>query len=300
MRRGATNRVEVRRTAGARAPRAIAPSGSACRRAASSCDVRTPRRRRSSLNSRVQPRRLRARADRAARCRPSPADQADRDRLRRQVEAGVHGAQRARASASRRSTTEMLRSDAPCAIARTLTPARAERAEQLRRDARGAGHAVADHREDAAVARRRRRAGSAPGASSRSKASRTDRGGASASACASAKQIECSELPCEISTTEMPCSRSAPNRRCAVPGTPIMPAPSTLISATLVDARDPLDRCDDAGVRADERARLLRRERVADPDRDPPARPPAPSSADESPSRRSRRAPSPRCRTARR
>ena len=30
----------------------------------------------------------------------------------------------------------------------------------------------------------------------------------------------------------MPSSRSAPNRRCAVPGTPIMPAPSRLISAT--------------------------------------------------------------------
>ncbi len=29
----------------------------------------------------------------------------------------------------------------------------------------------------------------------------------------------------------MPSSRSAPNRRCAVPGTPIMPAPSTLIMA---------------------------------------------------------------------
>ena len=30
----------------------------------------------------------------------------------------------------------------------------------------------------------------------------------------------------------MPSSRSAPNRRCAVPGTPIMPAPSRLTSAT--------------------------------------------------------------------
>ncbi len=31
--------------------------------------------------------------------------------------------------------------------------------------------------------------------------------------------------------TEIPSSRSAPNRRCAVPGTPIMPAPSTFTSA---------------------------------------------------------------------
>ena len=47
-----------------------------------------------------------------------------------------------------------------------------------------------------------------------------------------AKQIECSELPCEIKITEMPESRSAPNRRCAVPGTPIMPAPSRFTRAT--------------------------------------------------------------------
>ncbi len=47
-----------------------------------------------------------------------------------------------------------------------------------------------------------------------------------------AKQIECSELPCEINITDMPASRSAPNRRCAVPGTPIMPAPSRFTSAT--------------------------------------------------------------------
>ena len=32
--------------------------------------------------------------------------------------------------------------------------------------------------------------------------------------------------------TEIPSSRSAPNSRCAVPGTPIIPAPSTLTSAT--------------------------------------------------------------------
>ena len=28
-----------------------------------------------------------------------------------------------------------------------------------------------------------------------------------------AKQIECSDPPCEIMMTEMPCSRSAPNKR---------------------------------------------------------------------------------------
>ncbi len=44
--------------------------------------------------------------------------------------------------------------------------------------------------------------------------------------------MECSELPCEIKITEIPESRSAPNKRCAVPGTPIMPAPSRFTSAT--------------------------------------------------------------------
>jgi hypothetical protein len=43
------------------------------------------------------------------------ADHADRDRLRRQVEAGVHRTQGARASALA-IATEMLRSEAPWAI----------------------------------------------------------------------------------------------------------------------------------------------------------------------------------------
>ncbi len=53
-----------------------------------------------------------------------------------------------------------------------------------------------------------------------------------ACSCGIAQQIECSELPCEIRMTEIPSSRSAPNSRCAVPGTPIMPVPSRFTSAT--------------------------------------------------------------------
>ena len=126
----------------------------------------------------------------------------------------------------------MLRSDAPCAIARTLTAARSERAEHFRGDAVRARHAVADDGEDAA-------AGIdldaldlpfAQLAVERLRARRVSARAASASGIA--KQIECSELPCEIRITEMPWSRSAPNRRCAVPGTPIMPAPSRFTSAT--------------------------------------------------------------------
>ena len=53
-----------------------------------------------------------------------------------------------------------------------------------------------------------------------------------ACACGIAQQIECSELPCEIRMTEMRSSCKAPKSLCAVPGTPIMPAPSRFTSAT--------------------------------------------------------------------
>ncbi len=66
----------------------------------------------------------------------------------------------------------------------------------------------------------------------------------------------------------MPSSRSAPNRRCAVPGTPIMPAPSRLTSATFSMLVMPLTGSSEFGLRADQRAGLLGREGVADPDRD--------------------------------
>ena len=46
----------------------------------------------------------------------------------------------------------------------------------------------------------------------------------------------------------MPSSRSAPNSRCAVPGTPIIPAPSTLTSATLSMLVMPFTAWVDSGV----------------------------------------------------
>ena len=67
------------------------------------------------------------------------------------------------------------------------------------------------------------------------------------SASGTAKQIECSELPWEIRITETPSSRSAPNSRSAVPGTPIMPAPSTLTSAIRSMLVMPLTACDETG-----------------------------------------------------
>ena len=44
-----------------------------------------------------------------------------------------------------------------------------------------------------------------------------------------AKQIECSELAWVIRTTDIPASLRHEKRRLAVPGTPIIPAPSRLI-----------------------------------------------------------------------
>ena len=115
-------------------------------------------------------------------------------------------------------TAEMLRSDAPCAIARTLMP-RQPRVPKNRPALPGMPcHVVADDGEDAAALRDldplhlALRASSA--ANARSTTSRT----CSADCSRTAKQIECSELPCEISMTEMPASRRAPNSRSAVPG----------------------------------------------------------------------------------
>src|ERR1700748_3229415 len=83
-----------------------------------------------------------------------------------------------------------------------------------------------------------------------------------------AQQMECSELPWEIRITEMPSSRSAPNRRCAVPGTPIMPAPSRLISATFSMVVMPFTGSAESGCGHDQGALFLGREGIANPDGD--------------------------------
>ena len=140
----------------------------------------------------------------------------------------------------------MLRSDAPCAMARTLTPELPSAPNSL-----AAMPGVPAMPSPTTARMLQSRVTSTrwicPCRISLSKASRTTAAARSASAWASAKQIECSELPCEISATEMPCSRSAPNSRWAVPGTPIMPVPSTLISAIRSMLVIPLTGCADAG-----------------------------------------------------
>ena len=124
----------------------------------------------------------------------------------------------------------MLRSEAPCAIARTLTPAVPSAPNTC------AATPCAPAMPSPTTARMLQPRLTSmlwiwPSRNSGSNARRTTRSARSASTSGTAKQIECSELPCEIRITEIPSSRSAPNRRCAVPGTPIMPAPSRFTSA---------------------------------------------------------------------
>ena len=83
------------------------------------------------------------------------------------------------------------------------------------------------------------------------------------------------------------------NSRCAVPGTPIMPAPSTLTSATLIDARDALDRRGRRPARRRSACRRAPARRCCGSRSECPSPPPAPWSADAGPWRRSRPAPSP-------
>ena len=51
------------------------------------------------------------------------------------------------------------------------------------------------------------------------------------SCCLTTQQIECSDEPCEIITTDTCAVRSAANTRSAVPGTPIRPVPSRFSTA---------------------------------------------------------------------
>ena len=188
------------------------------------------------------------------------ADEADRDRLTRR-DRSRRARRAARAACPPPSTTtEMLRSDEPCAIARMFTPALPSALKNLRGDAGLPGHAVADDGEDAASGRHVHALNLPVMPLGEERA--LDRGSRarSAAAAGTAKQIECSELPCEIITTEMPSSRSAPNSRCAVPGTPIMPVPSRLSSAIASTVASPFTANADDDVRMNARARELRPE----------------------------------------
>ena len=165
-------------------------------------------------------------------------------------------------------TAEMLRSDDPCAIARMLTPAAASAPKTLA--AMPGVPAMPSPTTDRMLQPPTRSTFWIwPCRSSVSNACRTVRSVSAASASGTAKQIECSELPCEIRITETPSSRSAPNSRSAVPGHADHPGALDVDQRDLLDAGDPLDRVRRHRRLADQRSRLLRRERVADPDRNP-------------------------------
>ncbi len=136
-------------------------------------------------------------------------------------------------------TAEMLRSEAPCAIARTLMPALPSVPKN--RPALPGMPAMSSP-TTAMIAQPfvTPTRCTCPSLSSTANARSTTVRTWSAASSRTAKQIECSELPCEISMTDTPASRSAPNSRSAVPGTPIMPAPSRFTSATLSTPLMPL------------------------------------------------------------
>ena len=166
-------------------------------------------------------------------------------------------------------TAEMLRSDEPCAMARTLMPALPSAPKNV-----AATPAVCAMSSPTAARMLHEATRSTrwmcPSRISGSKARRDVVRASSACASGTAKQMECSELACEMSTTLTPTSRSAPKSRCATPGTPIIPVPSTLTRAMPSMVENPLTALAARTVAAvDARAGVRGVERVADPDGDP-------------------------------
>ena len=109
-----------------------------------------PRTRRSSLNCCAQPLALRGELIEQHAPDRARSDDPDRERVRREVQTGVHGAQRARGLAA-------VDHDGDVALRGALRDRAhvdaggAERVEHLGRDARRAGHAIADDGEDRQV-----------------------------------------------------------------------------------------------------------------------------------------------------
>ena len=264
----------ARRSASGRRRRCSSGTARASRRAldaasASSmrCEPSTPRTRRSSLN--CSRRRSTWRGELIEQHAPDRArsDHADREGVRRQVQPGVHRAQRAgRAAALDHHGDVALRGALRDGAHVDPGGRRARRTPWRRCRACPPCHRPPP-RESPGPNRRRRSGSGLPAARARTRA-RTTAAARSACSCGIAQQMECSELPCEMRMTEIPSSRSAPNSRCAVPGTPIMPVPSRLTSATRSMLVMPFTGSAESRLGADQRADLLGREGVADPDGD--------------------------------
>ncbi len=190
------------------------------------------------------------------------ADQADGQRIRRQIERGVHGAQRlGRDLALDHQGNVALRG--PLGDRPYVDGGIAERVEYLGGDAVRAGHAVADHGQDPraraphrrAVSGRRagpRRTPGAPPPPPAAPARREWRSRSSARSCLG-----------RSGSPRCPPSRSAPNSRGAVPGTPIIPAPSGFTRATGSMVEIPLTLSADTGIGADQRSALFRPRRCS-------------------------------------
>jgi len=145
-------------------------------------------------------------------------------------------------------TTEMLRSEAPCAIARTFTPA-LPRALNTCAETPCAPAMPSPTTASAATPVSTVTSLIWCAASSRANASRTARSAAWASDSRIVQQIECSELPWLIITTDTPARCSASKARDAVPGTPIMPLPSMCRIASPLNAVTPFTGCSGPGSR---------------------------------------------------
>ncbi|MNI51602.1 hypothetical protein D3C73_1063360 [compost metagenome] len=134
-------------------------------------------------------------------------------------------ARSARVASALATATEMLRSDDPCAIARMFTCARPSdsnsRAATPGWPAMPSPTAASTLTPSLTCTRC-----TWPAASSCENACTTASRPRAASPARTTQQIECSEEPCEIITTETCAWRSAANTRSAVPGTPIRPVPS--------------------------------------------------------------------------
>ena len=136
-------------------------------------------------------------------------------------------------------TAEMFRSDDPCAIARTLTPALPSAWKNL------PAIPVRSIIPSPTMARMQQSLTTstvcmAPRRISASNASSIVFFAKEACRAGTAKQIECSELACEIITTETSTACSAPKSLCETPGTPVMPVPSTLIKVISSTVANPL------------------------------------------------------------
>ena len=135
-------------------------------------------------------------------------------------------------------TAEIFRSDDPCAIARTLMPALLSAPKQLPAIPSRSimpSPTIAMMQQPSV----RSTVCTSPRCISRANVCSTVCFASAACERGTAKQIECSELACEIMTTETSTACSAPKSLWATPGIPIIPVPSTLIKTISSTAAKP-------------------------------------------------------------